>query len=134
MGSKTILFKRTPSAYFNPKRELRYVIIYDDGIESAFYALGKEKSIFGVPRKIEYISKYDIAKIYSYYVRILGILKYPTGFQVQTKNNKICIIGTGGTKKRYLTIYNALKKCIGDKWDEVYNERILTDKEAGHWQ
>ena len=92
MEPGTILFQRK-TTILNPHKELDYVIIYSNGINAYFHLTNGKQYISRGEGNIEFVPKDDIICIYEYKFIILKEPKIPTGFHLETKDDKICIIG-----------------------------------------
>ena len=116
-----VLFKRKPF-FLDPNGFLNNVTIYPNGIKAFFYQTinGRIQQKKGM---IELVSKDNIINIFRY--KFLQNQKFPTGFKLQTKDKRICIIKSGFKGKYYQSELKALKECFQENWNEIFNKRIL---------
>jgi len=126
------LFKRK-STILNPNKEFWDVTIYPNGIKVYCHQTDKDGYLKREGGKIELLPKNEIKKIYRYNY-LNRNLKKPTGFHLETNDNKICFIKLGFMAKNYKTILKALKACFEEEWKKIFNSKILIDKEALHLQ
>jgi hypothetical protein len=134
MKNKKILFRRKPS-FIDPNSEFHDVTINTIGIRAWFHDTGANGRIAPVTYglsggNLEFVPKDDIVRIHEYKFHFIKEPKIPTGFHLETKDNKICIIKSGFRGKYYNAILEALKECFGKKWNEIYSNRILIEMEV----
>ena len=129
-----ILFRKKPHI-LDTSGYLENVTIYTNGIKAWFHFTdknGKMPSVtyYKTGGELKFVPKEDIVKIYRYKYFLYKEPKKPTGFHLETKDNEICLIKRGLYGKYYNEILNALKKCFGIRWDEIFDKKILIDLES----
>ena len=122
------LFKRK-SSIINPNRKFEEFTIFTNGIRGYVHKTNK-KGILITEGYIDLITNNNFIKINEYKYFFLFKPKIPNGFRLITKDNKIIFIYTGFMGREYHLVKKALKKCLDEKWDNIFDNKTLIKEDV----